>query len=662
MTDGRRRVVIENLSPQVEGGRFPAKRAVGEVLNVTADIFVDGHDTLQAVLMHRLEGEETSRETRMSHQCNDAWSASIPVLEQRDIYFTVLAWVDHFASWRIRLEKKFAAGQEVMVDLLDGAQLLRATAERATAAGSPADAALLERFATRFGKEETDQAVALAGEPELSLLMDRHFDRRLATRFPEELYVHVEPPLAATSAWYELFPRSTGPPGRHGTFADVVSQLPRIAAMGFDILYLPPIHPIGETCRKGPNNTPNVHPEDVGSPWAIGARTGGHTAIHPALGTIEDFAVLVGAAEKEGLAVALDIAFQCSPDHPWVREHPEWFKIRADGSIQYAENPPKQYQDVYPFDFECADWQGLWEALRDIFLFWASKGVRIFRVDNPHTKPIGFWHWCLNEVRRACPEAIFLSEAFTRPKVMYRLAKAGFSQSYTYFTWRNSKEELTRYLTELVHDAPRDFFRPNLWPNTPDILPEYLQYGGRPAFIIRLVLAATLSSNYGIFGPAFELCEAAARPGTEEYLDSEKYQIRHWDLQQPGTLEPFIRRVNAIRRAHPALRQTWNLRFLEADNDFVLFFAKFDDTTQDLILVAVNLDPHHTQSAWLHLPLEELALAGERSYMVHDLLGDDKFIWQGERNFMEFDPRVLPARIFHLKRRLRRETDFDYFM
>ncbi len=662
MTDGRRRVVIENLSPQVEGGRFPAKRAVGEVLTVTADIFVDGHDALQAVVLHRLAGESDSRETRMRFLRNDAWKAEIPVEELRDIYFTVQAWVDHFASWRERLEKKFAAGQKVSVELLDGARLLRQAAERAAAAGQREDAGLLEGFAARLGGEEISAAVAVAAEPQLALLMDHHADRSLASRFPEEFYVHVEPALAAASAWYELFPRSAGFPGRHGTFADVVARLPRIAAMGFDILYLPPIHPIGESYRKGPNNTPNAAPGAIGSPWAIGSQAGGHSAVHPELGTLEDFADLVAAAEKEGLAVALDIAFQCSPDHPWVSEHPEWFRIRADGSIQYAENPPKLYQDIYPFDFECGEWRQLWEALRDIFLFWARQGVSIFRVDNPHTKPIGFWYWCLAEVRRECPEAIFLSEAFTRPKVMYRLAKAGFSQSYTYFTWRNSKAELTRYLTELVHEAPRDFFRPNFWPNTPDILPEYLQYGGRPAFVIRLVLAATLSSNYGIYGPAFELCEAAALSGTEEYQDSEKYQLRDWDLQQPGSLEPFIARVNAIRRAHPALRQMWNLRFLEADNDSILFFAKFDDAQQDLILVAVNLDPHHTQSAWLHLPLEEFELAQERSFMVHDLLGDDKFIWQGERNFMEFDPRVLPARIFHLKRRLKRETDFDYFM
>jgi starch synthase (maltosyl-transferring) len=661
MSDGRRRVVIENMAPQVEGGRFPAKRAVGEVLTVTADIFVDGHDALQAVVRHRLAGEAAGAETRMNPGINDGWSAEIPVAELRDIYFTVEAWVDHFTSWRQLLEKKLATGQDVSVELLDGAALVRRAAERAAATGPEEDAAVLRRFAAEL-EEEGGRGGLAAAEPLLALLMERHADRTLASRFPEEFYVHVEPALASFSAWYELFPRSAGPPGRHGTLSDVIALLPRIGAMGFDILYLAPIHPIGETCRKGPNNTPGTGSGEVGSPWAIGSPAGGHTAIHPELGTLEDFAALVVAAQREKLEIALDIAFQCSPDHPWVSEHPEWFRIRADGSIRYAENPPKKYQDIYPFDFECEDWESLWEALRDVFHFWVALGVRIFRVDNPHTKPIAFWSWCLAEVRKTCPEAIFLAEAFTRPKVMYRLAKAGFSQSYTYFTWRNSKQELTRYMTGLVHSAPRDFFRPNFWPNTPDILPEYLQYGGRPAFLIRLVLAATLSSNYGIYGPAFELCEAAALPGSEEYLASEKYQIRDWDLKAPGSLESFMTRLNVIRKAHPALQQTWNLRFLEAENDFVLFFAKYDNARQDLILVAVNLDPHHTQSAWLNLPLEEFALNEERSYMVHDLLGDDKFIWQGARNLMEFDPQVLPARIFHLKRRLKRETDFDYFM
>ncbi|MFW5733778.1 MAG: alpha-1,4-glucan--maltose-1-phosphate maltosyltransferase, partial [Oceanidesulfovibrio sp.] len=436
---------------------------------------------------------------------------------------------------------------------------------------------------------------------------------------------------------------------------------------GFDVVYLPPIHPIGATFRKGKNNSPDAGPDDVGSPWAIGSEAGGHKAVHPDLGTMEDFERLVRVAREEhGIDIAIDIAFQCSPDHPYVKEHPEWFKKRSDGTIQYAENPPKKYQDVYPFNFECDDWKGLWEELKSIFEFWIERGVRIFRVDNPHTKPLPFWEWCFGELRKEHPDVIYLSEAFTRPKIMYRLAKAGFTHSYTYFTWRNSKYELTQYLTELVENAPRDYFRPNFWPNTPDILPEYLQFGGRPAFLIRLVLAATLSSNYGIYGPAFELCENEAVPGTIDYMDSEKYEIKDWDLERPGNLWPFITLVNRIRRENPALRQTWNLRFLPTDNDFVLFFAKESaekaEPGSEVILVAVNLDPHNQQSATLSLPLEEYGIDESQTYMVHDLLGDDKYVWQGRHNRMDFNPRQLPARIFRLKRKLKRETDFDYFM
>jgi len=662
MVDGRQRVIIENLSPQVEGGKFPAKRTLGELLTVSADIFVDGHDILSAVVQYRLDNSSDYLEAAMSHQVNDRWTAAIRVREPRDIFFTVAAWVNHFATWRVQVKKKVAAGQDITVELMDGANLIRTTAKRAAAQGQAEDAAILEPFAAHLTEVPVTKAIAIIDDPLLAELMNKHAARELRSRFPEELRVRVEPRLAAFSSWYELFPRSTGSAGQHGTFQDVIQQLPRISNMGFDILYLPPIHPIGETFRKGRNNTPNAQPDDIGSPWAIGSADGGHTSIHPELGTMADFNQLVTAADKAGLAIALDIAFQCSPDHPWVATHPQWFQMRADGSIQYAENPPKKYQDIYPFDFECEDWQNLWIALRDVFLFWIEQGVKIFRVDNPHTKPFGFWFWCLEEVRKVCPDALFLSEAFSRPKVMYRLAKAGFTQSYTYFTWRNSKQELTRYVTELVRTAPRNFFLPNFWPNTPDILPEYLQYGGRPAFIVRLVLAATLSSNYGIYGPAFELCEDAAIEGSEEYLHSEKFEIRTWDLGRADNLQSFIKRINTIRKAHPALQQTWNIEFLQAENDFVLFFAKFDDDMQDILLVAVNLDPHHRQSAWLNLPLKEFGLDEKQPYMVHDLLGDDKFIWQGHRNLMELDPQILPARIFHLKKRLKRETDFDYFM
>ncbi|HMB15052.1 MAG TPA: maltotransferase domain-containing protein, partial [Pelovirga sp.] len=458
MVDGRQRVIIENLSPQVEGGKFPAKRTLGELLTVSADIFVDGHDILSAVVQYRLDNSSDYLEAAMSHQVNDRWTAAIRVREPRDIFFTVAAWVNHFATWRVQVKKKVAAGQDITVELMDGANLIRTTAKRAAAQGQAEDAAILEPFAAHLTEVPVTKAITIIDDPLLAELMNKHAARELRSRFPEELRVRVEPRLAAFSSWYELFPRSTGSAGQHGTFQDVIQQLPRISNMGFDILYLPPIHPIGETFRKGRNNTPNAQPDDIGSPWAIGSADGGHTSIHPELGTMADFNQLVTAADKAGLAIALDIAFQCSPDHPWVATHPQWFQMRADGSIQYAENPPKKYQDIYPFDFECEDWQNLWIALRDVFLFWIEQGVKIFRVDNPHTKPFGFWFWCLEEVRKVCPDALFLSEAFSRPKVMYRLAKAGFTQSYTYFTWRNSKQELTRYVTELVRTAPRDFF------------------------------------------------------------------------------------------------------------------------------------------------------------------------------------------------------------
>ncbi|RMF92880.1 MAG: alpha-1,4-glucan--maltose-1-phosphate maltosyltransferase, partial [Nitrospinota bacterium] len=465
------------------------------------------------------------------------------------------------------------------------------------------------------------------------------------------------------STWYELFPRSCSPEaGRHGTFRDCERLLPEIARMGFDVLYFPPIHPIGQTNRKGKNNAPVAQPDDVGSPWAIGGVDGGHKAIHPQLGTFADFERLRQKAQEHGIEIALDLAYQCSPDHPYVREHPEWFRHRPDGTIQYAENPPKKYEDIFPFYFETDAWPALWEELKSIVLFWIEKGVRIFRVDNPHTKAFPFWEWMIGEVKTRYPDVLFLSEAFTRPKVMYRLAKLGFSQSYTYFTWRNTKAELIDYMTELTRTEVREYFRPHFWPNTPDILPEPLQYGGRPAFMMRLILAATLSSNYGIYGPAFELCVDEALPGREEYLHSEKYELKVWDRDQPGNLKGLISRINRIRRDNPALQQTHNLQFYEVDNEALLCYGKMTEDLSNIILVAVNLDPFHTQAGWVHIPLEGLAIAPDQPYLVHDLISEDKYIWQGPRNHIILDPQTMPAHIFRVRKRLRRETDFDYFM
>jgi starch synthase (maltosyl-transferring) len=469
---------------------------------------------------------------------------------------------------------------------------------------------------------------------------------------------------ARFGAWYEMFPRSCAQePGRHGTFRDCERRLDYVASMGFDVLYLPPIHPIGRTHRKGKNNDPVAAPGDVGSPWAIGAKEGGHKAVHPDLGTLEDFRRLVEKARERGLEVALDLAYQCSPDHPWVEEHPQWFRWRPDGRVQYAENPPKKYEDIYPIYFENESWKELWDELRSVVDFWIDQGVRIFRVDNPHTKPFRFWEWMIGEVKREHPEVVFLAEAFTRPRVMYQLAKLGFTQSYTYFAWRNTKRELTEYLRELTRTEVREYFRPNLWPNTPDILTEPLQYGGRAVFQARLVLAATLGASYGIYGPAFELGEARPRtPGSEEYLDSEKYELRHWDLGRADSLRSFVARVNRIRRENPALHANDRLRFHHIDNEQLIAYSKTSADLSSVVLAVVNLDPHHAHSGWLEIPVDELGLDPTQPYQAHDLLSDARYFWNGPRNFVRVDPAVVPAHVFRIRRKLRTERDFDYFL
>jgi starch synthase (maltosyl-transferring) len=493
--------------------------------------------------------------------------------------------------------------------------------------------------------------------------MSRFPDRSNAATYDRLLSVIVERERAHYGAWYEMFPRSCADePGRHGTFKDCEKRLPYIARMGFDVLYLPPIHPIGLTHRKGRNNSPKCTPGDTGSPWGIGSKDGGHKAVHPELGTLEDFDHLVAAARESGIEIALDIAFQCSPDHPYVVEHPVWFRWRPDGTVQYAENPPKKYQDIYPLNFESEAWRELWEEMKSVLLFWIEQGVKIFRVDNPHTKPFRFWEWLIAEIRHTHPDVVFLAEAFTRPKVMQYLAKSGFSQSYTYFTWRNTKEELTEYFTELTRTEVHEYMRPNLFANTPDILHEYLQSGGRPAFQVRLVLAATLGASYGIYGPPFELCETRAVPGTEEYVDSEKYEIRHWDLDRPGSLCEFIGRINAIRRDNPALHKNDPLLFLPVDNDQLIAYARFTPDLDNVVLVVVNLDPHRAQSGWVQVAIDRLGLDPKQPYQVHDLLDDARYLWSGPRNYVALDPNVLPAHILRVRRRIKTECDFDYFM
>jgi starch synthase (maltosyl-transferring) len=660
---GACRVIIEGVTPEIDGGRFAIKRVPGEVVEVTADIFADSHDVLSAVLKYRMAGEEKWRETPMTAGVNDVWSGVFTV-EQVGVYqYTIEAWVNHFRSWRRDLEKKHAAAQDVSVELLTGLRMIRAAAEQTAGV----DRQELETAAQSLSAEHAlpmAARVAIAGSPGLAELVDAYTPRTGSTSYENELRVTVDPPLARFGAWYELFPRSCAKePGRHGTFKDCEAWLPRIAEMGFDVVYLPPVHPIGRAFRKGRNNALVPEPTAPGSPWAIGAAEGGHKSVHPELGTLEDFRELVAKARALKLETALDIAFQCSPDHPWVREHPEWFRHRADGSIQYAENPPKKYQDIYPLNFETPSWRSLWEELRSVFEFWIEHGVRVFRVDNPHTKPFRFWQWCIGDLKAKHPELIFLSEAFTRPKVMYYLAKLGFTQSYNYFPWRNTKYELTAYFTELTERGVREFFRPNLWPNTPDILTEYLQFGGHPAFVSRLVLAATLGASYGIYGPPFELCENTPRePGSEEYLDSEKYEIRNWDWKQPGSFSDLISRVNHIRHEHPALQSDSNLEFHPVDNENLIAYSKRTPDNTDIILTVVNLDPHHVQRGWLEVSGKTWELSPNHTYQLHDLLTGARFLWAGPRNYVELNPAFAPAHVMHLRRYVRTERDFDYFL
>jgi starch synthase (maltosyl-transferring) len=644
-----RRVVIERVEPEIDGGRFPIKRIVGDKVRVRADIFADGHDLLGAALLYRPPDKTDWIEEPMRLVENDRWEASFKVEELGRYIYTVVAWVDHFRSWSGDLLKRAEAGQDIAVDVLVGAEIVRGAVDRASGADSRnlADtSAKWKDFSTR----DREAALIAARSPELGLLVNRNRDRNADTKYQKELVVVVDPLKARFSTWYEMFPRScTTDAQHHGTLRDCIDRLDYIAGMGFDVLYLPPIHPIGRTERKGKNNSTSPSPEDTGSPWAIGAKEGGHKAIHPQLGTLDDLKLLQRKAAEFGIDLALDIAFQCSPDHPYVKEHREWFRQRPDGTVQYAENPPKKYQDIYPFDFENEHAPQLWKELKSVVLYWIEQGIQIFRVDNPHTKPFAFWEWLITGVKRDYPDVIFLAEAFTRPKVMYQLAKLGFTQSYTYFAWKNENWELTQYFTELTDPAVREFFRPNLWPNTPDILNAYLQKGGRPAFVSRLVLAATLGASYGIYGPAFELCEnRPVRSGSEEYLDSEKYQIRVWDIASLNSLRDLISHVNGIRRSSLALQVNSGLKFHHLDNEKLIAYSKTSEDGSDTLLIVVNLDPYNTQSGWVDVAVEELRLGVQESYQLHDLLTDARYVWHGSRNYVQLDPAVLPAHIFRV--------------
>jgi len=658
--DGRRRVVIERVSPEVDCARFAIKRVAGEKVTVEADVFADGHDQVACRILFWLDGAQP-QSAPMQPLTNDRWRGEFTVEQVGRYSYTVEGWIDRFSSWRSGLEKKVSASQDVRVDLLMGAEMVEGAAGRARGE----DAEFLRAWARRLRENSGAPAEGShALEEELLRVMELYPDLQFANRYEKQLTLIVDREKAAFSAWYEVFPRScSSQPGRHGTLRDCEGWLPYIAEMGFDVVYLPPVHPIGHAFRKGKNNAVVAEPGDVGSPWAIGSAEGGHKSVQPELGTLADFRHFVSRAKEHGLEVALDIAFQGTPDHPYVREHRAWFRERPDGTIQYAENPPKKYQDIYPLDFETSDWRALWQELKSVFEFWIEQGVHIFRVDNPHTKPFAFWEWLIGELKQEYPGVLFLAEAFTRPHVMYRLAKLGFSQSYTYFTWRNTKQELTDYFNELTQTELREYFRPNLWPNTPDILSEFLQVGGRAAFMVRLILAATLGSSYGIYGPAFELCEnVPVQAGSEEYLHSEKYELKHRDLHSSASLKDLIARVNGIRKNNRALQRNRNLRFHGTDNPALICYSKTTDDRSNVIVTIVNLDCFNVQTGWVNLDLGSLGLDSDHAFQAHDLLGGGQYLWQGARNYIALTPETLPAHILRVRRWVRTERDFDYYL
>ncbi|HSB80141.1 MAG TPA: alpha-1,4-glucan--maltose-1-phosphate maltosyltransferase [Candidatus Methylomirabilis sp.] len=642
-----RTVWIGNVRPELGGGRFPVKREVGDHFTVTADILREGHEALAAVLKYRTVKDTGWREVRMEVRGNDSWAARFPLEENTRYLYTIEAYPDPYRTWAEDLKKRVAAGMEVTSELLEGAELLRRALPRAVGA----DRKRLEARLADFERTTVPAArTRILLDEETGELMGTYPDRSAATCYDQELEVVADRPLSRFAAWYEMFPRSQGKiPGRHATFQDCIHRLPEIARMGFDVVYLPPIHPVGRSFRKGKNNSLRAGPDDPGSPWAIGNEHGGHKAVEPALGTLDDFRAVVQAAHDVGIEIALDYALQCSPDHPYVREHPEWFYTRPDGSIKYAENPPKKYQDIYPLNFSCRDREALWEEMKSILLFWIEQGVRIFRVDNPHTKPIPFWAWVIGEIQAVRPDVIFLAEAFTRPKLMQALAQVGFTQSYTYFTWRNFKQELIDYFSELTQGELAEYFRGNLFVNTPDILPPILQQGGRAAFKMRLVLAAGLSPLYGIYS-GYELCENAAILGTEEYQDSEKYEIKVRDWDGPGNLKDYIARINRIRRENPALQEYRNLRFYSSDDDNVLFFGKRNSDGGNAILAAVNLDPFEPHQAHVRVPLAELGIGADERFQVHELITDGQHLWKGPVQTIRLDPCEEPAAIFRISR------------
>lgn len=646
--EGRKRVVIEHVDPQVDDGRFPAKRTENEPCTVTADVFSDGHDLIRARLLYRQQGKKKWQDTLMEPIGNDRFAATFTPDTMGMWEFTIQGWVDHFASWKWGLKKKFEAHQNIEVELQIGAQLMEEAADRLPAT----NAKKLQRKIKEFKAiQEPASAVSAAFDEEIAeLVLSSNQNNPDITEYTPYLNLDVERELARFSAWYEFFPRSTSnEPGQHGTFNDSKNILPRIAEMGFNVIYLPPIHPVGEEHRKGKNNATTAQPGDVGSPWAIGSKEGGHKSIHPELGTMDEFKDFVREANRQGMEIALDYALQCAPDHPYVKEHPQWFKWRPDGTVQYAENPPKKYQDVLPINFENDDWQNLWKELKSIIDFWIDKGVTIFRVDNPHTKPFHFWEWMIGEVRKKNPEIIFLAEAFTRPRIMERLGKIGFTQSYTYFTWRVDQHEIKEYMTELTTAPLKDFFRPNFWPNTPDILPPHLTKGGESAHIVRMILAGTLSSNWGMYGPVYEFGMTQPMPAKEEYINNEKYELKNWDWNAQTPIREMITHVNRIRKENDALQYTNNLILTDTDNPNLFAFVKKSPHSRNVVLVVVNLDFQWKQMGWVKVPLYQLGIPTDTNFKVHDLLSGHTYHWNQEWNYVELTPQGKPAHIFRLE-------------
>lgn len=644
-SNGKQRVIITNVYPIVESGRYTAKAVVGDEITFSADVFGDGHDAISASLFIKESSADGPIELPMKFINNDHWETSFTFTTTGRFEFWIAGWEDHYKNWKHGLLKKYEAGQDLKVELQIGILLLQKAADVLETEGP----SILSWVAKIQHANSVDEAVFTAELEELGNLMYKYRPNEIISR-SVSYKIEIERKKAGYSTWYELFPRSAAPePGKHGTFKDVINLLPRVSQMGFDVLYFPPIHPIGEINRKGKNNALHTEEGDPGSPWAIGNRKGGHKAIHPQLGSLKDFKKLIESATTFGIEIAMDIAFQCAPDHPYVKEHPQWFTWRPDGTVQYAENPPKKYEDILPFNFETDDWENLWEELKSVIDFWIDNGVRIFRIDNPHTKAFGFWEWAIADIRARHPEVLFLAEAFTRPRIMERLAKAGFNQSYTYFTWRNTKKELEKYMEELTKTEMRYYFRPNFWPNTPDILPPALIHGGENAHIMRLILAATLSSNYGIYGPVYEFNLHEPHGSKEEYVDNEKYEIHHWDWDKYTRIKEIIIRLNRIRKDNSALQSTWNITAAETNNDQIIAYAKADLKTGNRLIVVVNLDVYSTQIASIRIPMEELGIMYDANFRVRDLLSGNLYTWHGEWQYVELNPYQMPAHIFRIE-------------